>query len=96
IRFCAYGGGNCYVEYDRYDYYAKTWDYSYGRNEYVLTHYKGKKLTNTLSIGAGCGAEFYVWRFGFQGMAGVRGANRFPDDSKRLGLTAEVGAFFRF
>lgn len=96
IKFCAYGGGNCNVEYKKYDYYSNNWDYSGGNGEYVLTHYKGKKLTNTLTIGAGCGAEFYIWRFGFHGMAGVRGANRFPDNLKSLGLTAEAGAFFRF
>ncbi len=96
IRFCAYGGGNCYLEYKKYNYYSHTWDYSYGKGDYVLTHYTGKKLTNTLSLGVGCGAEFYIWRFGFHGLAGVRGSNRFPDNLKSLGLTAEAGAFFRF
>jgi hypothetical protein len=96
IKFCAYGGGNCYVEYKRYDYYSRAYDYSYGKNEYVLTHYTGKKLTNTLSLGVGCGAEFYIWRFGFHGMAGLRGSNRFPDNLKKIGLSAEAGAYFRF
>jgi hypothetical protein len=96
IKFCAYGGGNCYVEYKRYDYFSNYNDYSSGRSEYVKAHYTGKKLTNTLTLGVGCGAEFYIWRFGFHGMAGLRGSNRFPDNTKNLGLSAEAGAYFRF
>jgi hypothetical protein len=97
IRFCAYGGGNCYVEYKKYDYYENGYYSNYYYNgDYTLRHSKGKDLTNTLSLGAGCGAEFFIWRFGFHGMAGIRGSNRFPDDKKSLGISGEAGVYFRF
>lgn len=92
IRFCAYGGGNCDLEYEKYNYYRD----EYKNSGEVTVHYTGKKLTNDVSLGVGCGAEFFVWRFGFHGMAGVRGAYRFPDKAKTLGISVDGGVYFRF
>jgi hypothetical protein len=47
--------------------------------------YKGKTIKNTVSIGAGCGVEFFFWRFCVHFTTGIFGSKR-SDDLKKIGL----------
>jgi hypothetical protein len=98
FRFLAYAGGNVLANYDKYDYYTKTGAWSSTRDAYIdsVEHKVGDTRKYEISLGGGCGFEFYVWRFAFHAMLGLRGQYEIVNQSKGITPTGEGGVHFRF
>lgn len=90
FRIYAQGGGSWYLDYHKYDYYSN--EYRNGTN--VPVRFKGKTTKNTVSLGAGCGVEFFFWRFCVHFTTGIFGSKR-SDDLKKIGLEGGTGIYFR-
>ena len=96
VRFLAYFGSNVLINYEKYNYHQTRREWEDTAYVYTEGWYKGKDQSNTISIGGGCGSEFYVWRFGFHLMLGLRVHYETESEAKGVGPTAEGGVHFRF
>jgi hypothetical protein len=92
VRFAVYAGANLQTNYHKYDYYEtdSNWD------SITYYHRMGRTVNNTLTVGGGFGPEFFVWRFAFDVMLGLRGSYAFEDKTKSLLPSIEGGIHFRF
>lgn len=98
IRFVFYSGANLQTEYEKYDYYGteSIWDEQDSLYKDRPIHRKGKKIENKISIGAGAGCEWYIWRFAFHCMLGMYGAFVIEPRAYEVGPSIEGGLHFRF
>ena len=103
VRFMAYAGGNLNTTYEDFNYretdqYGSYYDNYYGK--YVsrdsISYHEGNKISNTFTLGGGFGSEFYVWRFSFNLLLGLRGSYNFYTQAKEVNLSYEGGVHFRF
>lgn len=97
LRFMGYAGGNVQATYENYDYYVEEYTYTTSSgSDYRTVHKKGKEHEEKISVGAGAGVEFYVWRFAFNIMLGVVGGYRLQLETYSLTPSVDAGMFFRF
>ncbi len=98
VRFLFYSGANLDTDYKKYNYYYtdRKWDQSLQIYVDSLIHRSGKEVENTISIGAGAGCEWYVWRIAFHCMAGLMVDYAIEAESLGVGPTVEAGVHFRF
>jgi len=96
LRFVCYSGTNIFIKYSKYNYTTVTEKWS--GNGYTQTkgHESGRDWENTVTIGGGCGPEFYVWRFGFHCMIGLQANYEFTKEVKNVGPSVEGGVHFRY
>lgn len=96
IRFLVYVGSNAFIEYEKYDYYETqgTWNNDHYTN--TIVHLAAKNVKTTFAGGGGFGAEWYVWRFAFNAMVGLRGTYNIYNDAKGIEPSIEGGVHFRF
>lgn len=92
-RFVFYTGGNLLTKY-------KKWDYYYTEDDPLVIgattlHDAGRTLDNKISVGAGAGCEWYVWRFAFHCMLGFYGAYFIEREGYAVSPSIEGGVHFR-
>jgi hypothetical protein len=101
VRAYGYLGGSLSLESNEYDYYEQNMNYGIdtkGVPAYlpVTAHQVGSDMSKEVTLGAGVGAEFFIWRFSLTGMLGYRGVYNLTSKEKLLSPSVDVGAHFRF